>query len=136
MSSCDELECDGTCRGEHGTFDNGTSTDVISDTTACGNTYSTDYEYAHTVNPTEEPGVAYNEIDDYKNFWMNGYFEDAPYALLPTDICNYDFVHVPEAYPLRVEFVLEHPDNYYEYDYKFRDPHPSDGDDGTEFTHE
>jgi hypothetical protein len=69
-----------------------------------------------------EDDHAYNEVDDWKNIYLNGYFTNRPSKLIDEERCDY----YDEAHPSSVEFVLEHPDYHDDNEYKFRDPIPED----------
>lgn len=127
MGNCSDCDSNKDCKDDHGTYDDARASGTITDTDYCGNTYSTDYEYVHTVNPMEGD-EDYDKIDDWKNIYMNGYFTEVPDALLGEQ-CDYGHWEA-EPQPSSVDFVLEHSDGYDGNDYKFRDPVPEDDDDG------
>jgi hypothetical protein len=120
MGECSDCDSDKECRGDHGTFDDSRDSDTItSDPQNCYYEDSTDYEYVHTVNPMEGDH-AYNEVDDWTNIYLNGYFTNRPSKLIDEEQCDYN----DEAHPASIEFVIEHPDYHDDNDYKFRDPLP------------
>lgn len=125
--ACSDCNTSDTCRGEHGTYDDARMPQTISDSNnACNDTYYSDFEFVHTVNPFHSSSESYDEIEgSYKSYFLNTWFSEVPDSLI-WSACSPESDPAYDTYADSVEYVIRQHSDFTSAQFKFDDPRPDD----------